>query len=77
MSLWGVYLSHVHVQEQIKVTEQDEAKLNLDPVIVGPWMDLWDIDDHVDGKPNRHLDAYLATPLEARDVESYISAENW
>ena len=40
-------------------------------------MDLWDIEKDVRGMPNRHIDAYLATPPEKRDVRTYQKAGNW
>jgi hypothetical protein len=70
-------IDRTKLQESGKVGQKEEAKLNLDPVVVGPWMDLWDIEEHVSGKANRHLDAYLATPEKTRDVNNYIKAGNW
>ena len=37
----------------------EEQKKTFDAVFVGPWMDMWDIEKHHAGKPNRHLEAYL------------------
>ena len=34
----------------------------FDPVIVGPWMDLWDIEADVRGLPNAHTERYLESP---------------
>jgi len=48
-----------------------------DPIIVGPWMDMWDIEKHEKGLPNRHTDSYLASPPETRDPLKYINEENW
>merc|ERR1712012_572706 len=43
---------------QVKIADFDGA-------MVGPWMDLWNIDPHIDGKPNRHLKRYLESPEES------------
>jgi len=53
---------------------QQEA---FDPVIVGPWMDLWDLETDVRGIPNQHVERYLQTPEETRNVDAYIKAGNW
>ena len=45
-------------------------------LFVGPWMDLWNITEHVDGKPNRHLDRYVEQVADDV-VESYKAAGNW
>ena len=32
----------------------------FDPIITGPWMDMWQIDANKNtGKPNRHVQQYL------------------
>jgi hypothetical protein len=40
-------------------------------------MDLWNITTDKRGLPNPHVDRYLASPPESRDVEKYIRAGNW
>ena len=32
----------------------------FDPVIIGPWMDLWNVTTHHQGKHNAHVDRYLS-----------------
>ena len=48
-----------------RTAAQDEglgvATEAFDPVVVGPWMDLWDVTEHVDGGPNKHVDRYMST----------------
>ena len=61
------------VQDQDKGVQAEE----FDPIIVGPWMDLWDIEEHQSGKDNKHTARYLGTPAEARDPDNYIKAGNW
>jgi hypothetical protein len=63
--------------------KKKKKKDAFDPVIIGPWMDLWDLetDARVTAagapRPNAHVDRYLATPPAARDVDGYIRAGNW
>jgi len=33
----------------------------FDPIVIGPWLDLWTIEDHKDAKTNPHVDRYLET----------------
>ena len=65
------------VQDGEKGIDAQQAKRNFDPIIVGPWMDLWNITTDKRGLPNPHVDRYLASPPESRDVEKYIRAGNW
>jgi hypothetical protein len=54
----------------------------FDPVIVGPWMDLWDIDQHENERStNPHIDRYIQTfktegSAEAL-VQCYRDKQNW
>ena len=48
-----------------------------DAVVVGPWMDLWNITTHVDGGSNLHVDRYMATPPAQRDIQRYMDIGNW
>jgi len=55
--------------------------VDFDPVVVGPWMDLWDIDSQDDplggSLHNPHTARYLASPADRRDVQAYVAADNW
>ena len=69
------------------------AKEDFDPVIVGPWMDLWDIetDARPDPKnptatlPNQHVDHYMKNlglglqglTADKVQAETYKKANNW
>lgn len=56
-----------------------EAALG-DAVIVGPWMDLWNITSHEDGDRirNVHVDRYVhETPASKRDISRYLEIGNW
>lgn len=58
--------------------QQEEEKAEaFDPIIVGPWMDLWDLESDSRGRPNPHIESYLATDPEKRNVQAYIKAGNW
>jgi len=71
------------VQDAAKAVAAEEAPDSFDPVIVGPWMDLWDIEEDARRdeagvpKPNQHVDRYMETPEELRDPQAYIAAGNW
>ena len=54
-----------------------DAKETFDPKIIGPWMDLWDLEDDVRGLPNQHIDQYLSTDEKARDPKNYIEKDQW
>jgi hypothetical protein len=57
----------------LKGQEQaDVSKETFDPVIVGPWMDLWDLETDVRGIPNQHVDTYVAQDEDKRDPQAYI-----
>lgn len=59
---------------EMKIDDQNEV---FDPVIVGPWMDLWNLTTHELSKPNKHLDRYLASSPEARSIAPYQDTGNW
>ena len=40
-------------------------------MIIGPWMDLWDLETDMRGIPNQHIDTYIATDEKDRDPASY------
>jgi len=63
--------------EQKKGDDAAAPKENFDPIIIGPWMDLWDIEEDVRGIPNPHVDSYLQTDASTRDVNGYIKQGNW
>lgn len=65
------------VQDSAKGLDAQEKQETFDPVIVGPWMDLWDLESDARGLPNPHLERYLETPEESRSVKGYIKAGNW
>eukprot|EP00041_Stephanoeca_diplocostata_P030764 m.939059 g.939059 ORF g.939059 m.939059 type:complete len:443 (+) comp23823_c1_seq9:90-1418(+) len=63
-------------QDAAKGVDAHQAKEEFDPVIMGPWMDLWDLEDN--GRPNKHIDAYLQSDPSPRDVaQTYIRNGNW
>jgi hypothetical protein len=55
----------------------DQAKETFDPRIIGPWMDLWDLEEDVRGLPNAHIDQYLETDENGRDPKNYIEKGQW
>jgi len=73
------------VQDGDKGIDVEEAKDAFDPVIIGPWMDLWDLEtdvradpaDEAKPLPNQHIERYLETPEDTRDVAEYQKAGNW
>ena len=54
-----------------------QSKENFDPRIIGPWMDLWDLEEDVRGLPNAHIDQYLETDPAGRDPETYKAKKQW
>jgi hypothetical protein len=72
-SQWAT-VDRTEVQDAAKRGGQDKAeaaKEVFDPVIIGPWMDLWDLETDVRGIPNQHIDTYIATDEKDRDLASY------
>eukprot|EP00911_Craspedida_sp_UC1_P002030 UC1_evm3s1566 len=55
------------------------GKSNVDTVVVGPWMDLWDLEAPAGAGrvANRHIASYLATDESSRDPQRYIDIGNW
>ena len=66
-------VDRTEVQDKAKLgdAKAEAAKETFDPVIVGPWMDLWDLETDVRGLPNQHVDTYIAQPEDKRDVKAY------
>merc|ERR1711862_848563 len=64
---WSVWanMERTATQDASYGIDEEKAKLDLDPVIIGPWMDLWDLEKDYKGRPNRHLERYLEGPAEA------------
>jgi hypothetical protein len=52
-----------------------QLKKAFDPVIVGPWMDLWNVTRHVDGVRNAHVERYLETEAARREGKGLY--EHW
>lgn len=69
----------------VQESELDVLSKDFDPVVVGPWLDLWDIESQEitlpDGSisivPNPHTDRYLASAAASRGSEQYMEAGNW
>ena len=57
----------------------DKKIEKFDPIIVGPWMDLWDLVTRKGSEPvgNKHVERYLASPPSTRSIERYVKANNW
>ena len=49
----------------------------FDPVIVGPWMDLWNITTHVNGGKNVHVDRYMASESGKLPAGEGYLPDNW
>ena len=49
----------------------------FDPVIVGPWMDLWDIEAHEHGDSNPHVDRYMTTDAAKRPGGEGYLPDKW
>eukprot|EP00039_Didymoeca_costata_P011234 m.157106 g.157106 ORF g.157106 m.157106 type:complete len:421 (+) comp15108_c0_seq3:2-1264(+) len=70
-------VDRTEMQENNKGLNATEVKENFDPVVIGPWMDLWDLEEDTRGRPNKHVDKYLQTDPSARNVDAYIEKGNW
>ena len=76
-----------HVPDWSTWAKQERTKLQdhglgadappFDPVIVGPWMDLWDIVEHEDGLGNPHVDRYMATDAANRSGGEGYLPDKW
>ena len=79
-SEWAT-VDRTEVQDKAGMGEQkaEEAKETFDPRIIGPWMDLWDLEEDVrpNAAPNAHIDQYLATDEKDRDPKNYIEKGQW
>lgn len=70
------------VQEVTIEATSSAAAPEFDPVVVGPWMDLWDIDQHEkEGSTNPHIDRYVQTLKTEGSaqalVQCYRDKQNW
>jgi len=76
---WSVWanVERTAAQDAVHGLDATKAKMDLDPVIVGPWMDLWDLERDERGRHNRHLERYMQGPSENRDVGKYIAKGHW
>ena len=81
---WGSWANIDRTEVQDQKLGGEKLQENFDPVITGPWMDLWDIEEDVrlnkEGsgpRPNQHTERYLKTEEELRDVNKYIEQGNW
>ena len=52
--------------------------------LLPPPRDLWDIEADAreprfdgDTRPNKHVERYLATPEEKRNIDGYVKSGNW
>ena len=72
-------MDRTEVQDTAGMGEQkaEQAKETFDPRIIGPWMDLWDLEEDVRGLPNPHIDQYLGTDEAGRDPQNYIKKGQW
>ena len=86
---WGSWatVERTKVQDQAAGLDADDAAASFDPVITGPWMDLWDLEtdcrDNGSGKPrpNAHIDRYLEQPEATKTLgdiqDKYKKHGNW
>jgi hypothetical protein len=49
----------------------------FDATVVGPWMDLWNLERDSRLRPNKHIAKYLATDSATRAPEKYIAKGQW
>lgn len=69
--------SHVDRTEIQDNSLGEKATKDFDDVIIGPWMDLWNITTHRDGLKNRHVDRYLQSEAALRPGGSGYLPDNW
>ena len=74
---WGSWATVERSELQNKAAKKEGAPETFDPVGVGPWMDLWDLEKDVRGLPNQHIDSYLHSDPAARDPQRYIDKGHW
>ena len=53
------------------------SSIKFDPVIVGPWMDLWNITTHQSGGKNEHVERYMETEAGRRPGGEGYLPDNW
>ena len=60
--------------KMVSATAAEKAAGNYDAVVVGPWMDLWDIeaDARATPKPNPHVAQYLSSNPERNHHNPYL-----
>jgi len=64
------------IQDEGLGTEETAEK--FDPVICGPWMDLWNLTTHIDGESNnQHVDRYLSSAAGKRPAGEGYLPDNW
>ena len=66
--------------DRTKVQDQGLGSTKVkpfDPVIVGPWMDLWNITTHVNGGKNVHVDRYMASESGKLPAGEGYLPDNW
>jgi Phytanoyl-CoA dioxygenase (PhyH) len=64
--------------------QNENAGVNLevpdfDPIVVGPWMDLWDVEKHPQGLDNPHIQRYIESLKDgdAELIQGYRERNNW
>ena len=68
--------------ERTSVQDKDsgrQKKTSFDPVIVGPWMDLWNLEKGAAaaGGRNPHIDRYMETEAAQRKGGEGYLPDNW
>jgi len=63
-------------------TEQQDSSMGaeteeFDPVIIGPWMDLWNVTSHEDGGRNPHIERYIGLSEDKKDITRYLERKIW
>lgn len=74
---WGSWATVDRTELQDRAANKEGAPETFDPVVVGPWMDLWDLEEDVRGLPNQHIDTYLRSDPSTRDPQRYIDKGHW
>jgi len=81
---WNSWATIDRTDVQDAVIGGEKLQETFDPVITGPWMDLWDIEADVrknkegtGSRPNMHTARYLESDESTRDVQKYIDDGNW
>lgn len=65
-------------QERTKIQDEGlgtQETSTFDPIVIGPWMDLWPITTHQKGHRNKHVERYMASDGSRKNMsEAY---EHW